>query len=177
MRGGASQPLLTRWAADLAGGSADASAPSVPSTLIPESALDAVLRRAPVFLRSGVWPVNPLAAPELVRFCEWLPPAWRHGKRRLRARLARAGLPPHLVFPPLRESFAPVMAHGVQLYGRRLMDRLLRESILVDLGYVDGVALRRRLATPRAPSGVVGDGLYEVINMELGLRSLMGCQG
>lgn len=57
-------------------------------------------------------------------------------------------------------------------YGLPVLDDMLKESILVDLGYVDGKALAvaRRNAVS-AP--VVPDPLCDVLALEVGLRSLV----
>lgn len=72
---------------------------SAPASLVPESTLLAAACRAPAMLRAGCWPISPLSTPELVRFCEWLPPIWRYRKRLLRAYLARRGLSADFLYP------------------------------------------------------------------------------
>lgn len=143
-----------------------------PATVIPETALTAMVSRSPVFLRAGRWPVSPLCSPALVRFGEWLPLSWRDNKQLARELLANAGLSAEVVQPRLRENFSPVMQAGLRQHGLPLLERFLRDSVVVDLGYVDGSALRR--AYDAAVSAeTIDTALYEVIALELGLRSLV----
>lgn len=143
--------------------------------MIPESALNTMTCRSPMFLRMGCWPVSPLCTPELIRFCERLPPGWRQDKYLHRARLERLGFSPEVVRPPLRENFSHVMQYGLRQRGLALLARMLPDSILVELGYVDGRELRRLLMRSEMhPSAPIEDSLYEVINLELSLRSLVG---
>lgn len=145
--------------------------PDQPTSAAYEPALAAAAARAPVFLRRGVWPVNPLAAPELVRFCEWLPVSWRSGRRLLRNRLVRAGLAPQWHSPALRESFAHVMTRGLTAYGLPLLRHLMTRSRLAALGVIDPGPVMDAAARYQAGLGTES-GLYEVINLELALRGL-----
>ncbi|MCX9192960.1 asparagine synthase [Carbonactinospora thermoautotrophica] len=128
--------------------------------------------RNPTFLRSGVWPVSPLADPLLVRFGESLPVQWRRRKRLLRERLRRAGFPEEVADPPRPENFTALMQAGLRRHGLPLLERMLDDSILVDAGYVDRVALaaahQRATAAEEVP-----DPLYDTIALEVGLRSLL----
>src|SRR5207244_3126080 len=94
---------------------------TLPPTVVPESALHAIACRAPVFLRAGCWAVNPLCTPELVRFCQWLPPRWRSGKLLHRTALERAGHRREVVPPARRENFTDVMQYGLRRHALRLL--------------------------------------------------------
>lgn len=64
------------------------------------------------------------------------------------------------------------MEKGLRSYGLPVLDDMLKESILVDLGYVDGKApAQARRNADSAP--VVPDLLCDVLALEVGLRSLM----
>ncbi|HZN18673.1 MAG TPA: asparagine synthase-related protein [Micromonosporaceae bacterium] len=145
--------------------------PEQPVSAAYEPTLAAAAARAPVFLRRGVWPVNPLAAPELVRFCEWLPVGWRSDRCLLRSRLARAGLAPQWSRPALPENFAHVMACGLTQYALPLLPDLMAGSRLAALGVINPVAVLDAAARYRAGRGT-GSGLYEIVNLELALRGL-----
>jgi asparagine synthase (glutamine-hydrolysing) len=125
----------------------------------------------PTYLAAGIWPVSPLAHPTLVRFGEQLPLEWRVGKRVLRERLRRAGLAADIADPPQPETFSELMQLGLRRYGLPLLKDMTRESLLVDLGYLDHGALTRAyddaMSAARIPSI-----LCDAISLEVGLRSL-----
>jgi asparagine synthase (glutamine-hydrolysing) len=158
--------VRTPLAAELA---ADPGEPA-PWAPVAHSALQAAACRAPTFLRAGSWAVNPLCAPELVTFCQWLPAAWRTGKRLPRVRLARLGYDRAVTHPELPENFAEVMRLGLRQHALGLLADQLATSVLVGLGLVDPGAVLR-LADGAAP---VPHTLYEVAALDLGLRSLLG---
>lgn len=107
-----------------------------PKSIIPATALLAVQCRALVFLRQGLWSVNPLCSPELVRFCHRLPVRWRINKRLHAEILLNAGLPQFVVKPPLRETFASVMNKSMTMQAstlRKLFVNMLSDQLnLVD---------------------------------------------
>jgi Asparagine synthase len=164
-------PWISQQTLDLA---ADADSGTAPAAVVNEMTLTAQACAAPAFLRAGIWPVHPLAAPDLVRFGEWLPLSWRRHKRLHQARLETAGCPRPLLEPRLRENFTPVMRQALREYGLPLIARMLTSgSPLIDAGFVqpDGLAaVHARLA---------GGGefrereteLYGLIVMDLALRS------
>lgn len=139
---------------------------SAPASVLPEPCLLAAACRSPVMLRAGIWPVSPLCSPEVLTFCNWLPVAWRRGKRLLRALLARRGLSPEFLYPRRRENFAHVMEHAMIYNGLPLLRSMRTGSILADQGYLDPGRLGRR-ADSSPPAG-----LYEAVALELNLRTL-----
>ncbi|MFD9629817.1 asparagine synthetase B family protein [Streptomyces violascens] len=142
-----------------------------PIPVLPVPTLMACGLHNPGYLRVGVWPVNPLVHPRIVRFMEQLPVEHKRGKALFRERLRRAGLPESVASPSEPENFLGVMEYGLRTYGLPMLGDMLRESVLVDLGYVDPVALSRaREHAEHAP--VVPDLLCDVIALEMGLRSL-----
>jgi hypothetical protein len=146
---------------------------AVPATVIAKSALHAIACRAPVFLRAGWWAVSPLCTPELIRFCQWLPPCWRSNKRLHRAVLDQARYGHNVVEPVLRENFVFVMQHGLRRYALDLLGPV-GDSILVGLGLVDPAALTMLAQTGRTASPAALSCVYEIVNLEHGLRSLLG---
>jgi hypothetical protein len=141
---------------------------------IPSAAMTALMAKAshnPAYLAAGVWPVAPLANSRLVRFTEQLPLEWRAGKRLLRERLRRVGLTEDVVNPPVPETFSPLMQAGLRRYGLPILRAMLRESRLVDLGYLDHATLASTyedaLTSARIPST-----LCDAISLEVGLASL-----
>ena len=142
-----------------------------PIPVLPVPTLMAFGLHNPAYLRLGIWPVAPLVHPRIVRFMEQLPHEHKEGKAMFRDRLRRAGLPESVAAPNEPENFLAVMESGLRSYGLPLLDDMLRESLLVDLGYVDPVALARaREHAERAP--VVPDLLCDTLALEVGLRSL-----
>ncbi|GBQ03270.1 hypothetical protein SSP531S_47400 [Streptomyces spongiicola] len=143
-----------------------------PIPVLPVPTLMAFGMHNPGFLRAGIRPVSPLAHPRIVRFMEQLPHEYKRGKTLFRERIRRAGLPEWVAAPAEPESFLAVLETGLRSYGLPVLDDMLKESILVDLGYVDGKALAQaRRNAGSAP--VVPDLLCDVLALEVGLRSLM----
>lgn len=141
---------------------------------IPSSSMTALMSQAshnPAYLAAGVWPVAPLADPRLVRFGEQLPLAWRASKRLLRERLRRVGLAEDVVNPPVPETFSDLMQVGLRHYGLPILKDMLRESRLVDLGYVDHAALAQAYEAAMT-SAEVPSTLCDALSLEVGLASL-----
>ena len=144
-----------------------------PASVINEASLLGFACRSPQFMDAGLWPISPLCSPRLIRFAEQLPIEWRSGKRICRERLTRLGFSKDVVYPQLRENFTHVMEYGIRRYGLDLLTKLLPESVLVELGYVDPqqlVATRDRVGS----TGHVETSLYAFLHLELTLRGLFG---
>ncbi|SHF85000.1 hypothetical protein [Streptoalloteichus hindustanus] len=74
--------------------------------------------------------------------------------------------------PPLRENFRHIMEYGLREYGVPLLGRLIKDSVLVDLGYVAGEQLRaahERYTMGTSPVDLL---LFPFLATELGLRAL-----
>ena len=142
-----------------------------PQTVLNESALLGFALRSPQFLDAGLWPVSPLCSPQLIRFAEQLPVAWRDDKRICRERLRRTGFSDDVVRPRLRENFRHVMEYGLTHFGIPILAELAREAAVVDLGYVDGDGLRAELDRVRS-GGLVDTMIFPVLSLELVLRAL-----
>ncbi|HEY0639946.1 MAG TPA: asparagine synthase-related protein [Pseudonocardiaceae bacterium] len=163
-------PWLGRRAR-LAMGDVDVNVAPVP--VVPLSTLMSLALHNPAYHGVGIWPVSPMADAALVRFGEQLPAQWTEGKTLLRTRLRRAGLPAWVTHPRRPETFGPLMQVGLRRYGLRLGARMLRESVLVDCGFVD----HRRLAEAceaAAASARIPSVLCDTICLEVGVRSLVG---
>ncbi|MEU6825568.1 asparagine synthase [Streptomyces atriruber] len=142
-----------------------------PAPVLPVPTLIGFGLHNPAYLRLGIWPVAPLADPRLVRFMEQLPHEHKRGKAMFRERLRRVGLPESVAAPTEPENFLGVMEAGLRTYGLPILEGMLKESLLVDLAYVDRDALAR--ARDHAErSDVVPDFLCDTIALEVGLRSL-----
>jgi asparagine synthase (glutamine-hydrolysing) len=140
-----------------------------PASVVSEVTLNAHASAASMYLRAGMWPVYPLASPELILFGEWLPFVWRKGKRLHRERLVALGLPSEVGYPMLRENFTHVMEQAMYRYGLPLVQVYLDESVLVEYGYVDPDGLRRAYEAANT-DGEVAAGLYHFLNWERGIR-------
>lgn len=149
-----------------------------PAAVINEVTLTGFACHNPLYIKRGIWPVEPLASPEAVRFGEWLPPEWRRRKRIFRDRLKRAGASDDLVNPRLSENLGAVMNRGVYRHCLPLLVRLLRSDLLLgQLGIVD--VDRMRHAVEQASLGredQVDYRLYPVAATEVRLRHLAGME-
>jgi asparagine synthase (glutamine-hydrolysing) len=147
-----------------------------PSTLVPEPALLAVLTRAPVFMRRGLWPVNPLCTPELQRFCSWLPADLRQEKRLHRALLCSWGMDDSWLTPPLRENFTGVMTTALTRAFEKLRGRTPRVWVLEETGIVaDSETLTTALrSSPSHLHSAQISYLYQLLNLEASLRRIYG---
>ncbi|BBC34018.1 hypothetical protein SGFS_053120 [Streptomyces graminofaciens] len=88
-----------------------------------------------------------------------------------RDHLRHARLPESVASSAEPENFLAVMESALRTYGLPLLDDMLRESLLADLGYVDFDALAQaRDHAERAP--VVPDLLCDTLALEGGPQSL-----
>ncbi|MGH3935045.1 MAG: asparagine synthase-related protein, partial [Pseudonocardiaceae bacterium] len=144
-----------------------------PVAPIPLPSLMAFAIHHPAYLRARIWPVAPLANPNIVRFAEQLPEAWRGAKNLQREYLRRAGLSAVVTHPTRPENFRQLMQTGLRRHGLPLLDRLLREGMLLaDTGFVDPAALRVAAHLARS-TPTVRSVLCDTLALELGLRSLL----
>lgn len=142
-----------------------------PIPVLPVPTLMAFGLHNPAYVRLGIWPVAPLVHPRMIRFMEQLPYEYKRDKRMFRDRLRRTGLPESVAAPTEPENFLAVMESGLRTYGLPLLDEMLTDSLLIDLGYVDADALNRaRDHAERTPA--VPDLLCDTLALEVGLRSL-----
>ncbi|MGW1801565.1 hypothetical protein ACWCQN_38020 [Streptomyces sp. NPDC001984] len=110
-----------------------------PAPPISDSTLRAMACGAPMYLRSGIWPLYPLADPVMWRFGQWLPEEWRQNKRLARARIECCdGLPHEVAHPKVRENFHHVWHASLVGFAPGLTRRLLENgSPLIDGGYIN----------------------------------------
>lgn len=102
------------------------------------SALTTAAGRADMFLRRGIWPVNPLCAPNVIDFCRALPTTVRKNRQLNMLMLARAGLSDGYLFPRFAEGYGHAMQREAALFD---FDSALRDSMVSDLGLIDLSAL------------------------------------
>jgi len=125
------------------------------------------------YLRHGIWPVFPLAGPEIVRLCARLPKPWLRDRRLSRELLSRAGVSRSVAFARDTDTFEPVMARGLRQAWPRWLSGLWGDCRLADLGLIDPARFRAdfaRWAASGAADGTVP--FYATIQLELTLRSL-----
>ncbi|MFW5415254.1 hypothetical protein J0910_01095 [Nocardiopsis sp. CNT-189] len=137
------------------------------------SILDSFAALYPHYMRRGLWPINPMAAPGFVRLAESLPAAWRADKRLLRSRLRAAGFSRDAAHPQLAENFQHILNTAMDRHGVcKLTDLLDEGSVLVQEGFLGEAELRR---AARRFAGTGDHRLYEVyrpLMLETALRSL-----
>lgn len=127
-------------------------------------------------MKRGLWPINPLAAPTVVRLAESLPTPWRAGKHLLRQRLADTGFSADVVRPSLQENFHHILRTAMKRHGAHMLEDILDDgALLVSRGYLD----ERELRTALRVFTSTGKRLYEVsrpLMLELALRGFSnGC--
>jgi asparagine synthase (glutamine-hydrolysing) len=148
-----------------------------PSPVLYDSTLLAFACRSPQFMRNGLWPVSPLADPELIRFAEWLPRPWREHKALNRLRLARLGLSPETVHPRIPENFVHPMNTAMRRYAVPFLHSMVRGGgLLIEAGFVDGDGLAATVDAQMrvGPDGEMDRALYHIASIELGLRRISG---
>jgi Asparagine synthase len=143
-----------------------------PVGVLPLPTLMAFALHNPTYLDAGILPVAPLADPALLRLAEQLPVSWRRGKALLRAGLARSGLPRRVTRPASPETFSELMQRGLRRHGLPLLHGMLRNSVLIETGFVDHAALTTAYEQA-STSAVIPSLLCDTIGLEVGLRSLL----
>jgi asparagine synthase (glutamine-hydrolysing) len=144
-----------------------------PAPVLKCTTLTGLEPRWPQTLRQGLWPISPLATPELLRFAEQLPVQWRRRKMLFRRLLARRGMSEEVVWPTLRENFAPVMETAMRRWGVPLLAEIIRSgSILADAGLIDPDAVLEICEDARAGGPV--EQLSRPLMLETSLRSVIG---
>ncbi|MWA04317.1 hypothetical protein F8568_028850 [Actinomadura sp. LD22] len=144
-----------------------------PAPVLKYTTLTGLEPRWPQTMRQGLWPVSPLATPELLRFAEQLPVQWRRRKVLFRRFLGRRGMSEAVVWPVLRENFAPVMETAMRRWGVPLLAEVIRSgSILADAGLIDPDAVLDVCEDARAGGPV--EQLSRPLMLETSLRSMIG---
>lgn len=132
-------PYLTPFARDALGG---AGRDAAPAGLISTSAFDSAAGTGALAMRRGLWPINPLCTPEVVRFCSSLPVKWRIDRALERRFVQALGCSDAIAHPKMTESFGELMHDTLTRHARPLLEGLFAESRLAALNLVDGDALR-----------------------------------
>ena len=139
------------------------------------SAVEAVALSASLYLRHGIWPVNPLCTPELVRLCAWLPAEWREDRRFQRQLLARCGVSSRVADAGKTDDFEPALTRSMRSAARARVDSLFATPLLADCGLVDGDRLRAAYREWCDSGDSSGAGpYYAAATLELTLRALAG---
>jgi asparagine synthase (glutamine-hydrolysing) len=105
-----------------------------PRSIIATSALEGVAHGSALYLKNGIWPINPFCTPELAWFCRSLPKQWRDNRDLQRQLLLHLGCSPKVTHPEVTESFSPVMESALRHSARPLITKLFENSCLADLG-------------------------------------------
>ncbi|RCV48063.1 hypothetical protein [Marinitenerispora sediminis] len=136
------------------------------------SILDCFSALYPHYMKRGLWPINPLAAPSIVRLAESLAAPWRAKKHLLRERLRHRGFSTDVVHPELPENFQHILDLAMRRHGAALLEHLVDEGArLVADGYLDETELRRAART-FAVTGRRTFDVYRPLMLEMALRSL-----
>ena len=107
----------------------------LPRAFVQRSVLDSAAGMAAQTLRRGLWPIDPLITPEVVRYCHALPAELRRDCALMREVLERWGLPSSVSHPGSTELIEGMCSGAM----RRCPEfaRLLRAPRLADLGLVE----------------------------------------
>jgi asparagine synthase (glutamine-hydrolysing) len=133
------------------------------------SAVVAAAGRADMFLRRGIWPINPLISHSVVDFCRALPKKMRAGRLLNILTLARSGLSDGFIFPRYYEHYGNVIQREAALFD---FDKALPESVAADYGITEISSLleRSREASLRGFSYELITELYLLLKLETILR-------
>jgi len=149
-----------------------------PRAAMSVSALTSACAASPLYLSNGIWPINPLCTPELVRFCRSLPYEWRAGRALQRKFMTSLGCSETYAYPKSTETFIPVAQLAIRRKARPLFQELFENSQLAEMGFVDRDKLLSSYATYCANETLevpdAEEGFYSVAVLELTLRALQG---
>lgn len=137
------------------------------------SAIVTAAARADMFMRRGIWPINPLISQSVVNFCRALPAKIRSGRLLNILTLARSGLSDGFLFPRYSEHYGNAMQREASLYD---FDDALSESIVADYGITNFSPLlqRARDASHGGFSYKLIFELYTLLKLEKILRRYCG---
>ncbi|CAM1361147.1 hypothetical protein TOREUM_20458 [Tenacibaculum litoreum] len=108
-----------------------------PRSLIPTSSKEAVAYGAALYLRRGVWPVDPFCSKEIIWFCRSLPENWRKNRILERKFLAKKGCSEKVTFPKITESFTPFMEYSLRKKSDSIIRKAMQNSILNRWGSIN----------------------------------------
>lgn len=110
---------------------------SLPLPPIARSAIISAQARAPIFLRNGLWPINPLCCNQIVKFCQYLPKTIKENRKLHRDVLNYHGVSKHYIYPQIRENFSEFYETSMKVVNMKNIRKLIKESQLHDMGYID----------------------------------------
>ncbi len=134
------------------------------------SSLTAATARADMFLRRGLWPINPLCSLAVVDFCRALPPHFRSKRFLIRVNLARRGLSDGFLFPRLDEHYGYTMRAELGFVD---FDEMFRDTIVERFGIYpinDLLQEARSARTDGFPYRLIGR-LWDLAKLERVLRT------
>lgn len=102
----------------------------------PTSTIDALMVDAPIIAKAGFWPIHPFADPEVVNFCQQLPPEFRRDRFLQRKLLSSWGLPKSVWKPECAEDFASFMSTSLRTNSIAIQ-KLFEESRLHEMGILN----------------------------------------
>lgn len=134
------------------------------------SSISGAVGRAEMFMRRGIWPIQPLVHPDVVDFCRAMPNGMRNGRLFNILMLARAGLSDGFLFPRYVEHYGNVLQTEGNLVD---FDQMLSESLIADYKIADlGPLLNRaRDETALTLSLECISRLYDASKLEAVLRT------
>jgi asparagine synthase (glutamine-hydrolysing) len=147
-----------------------------PQPLQYTSTLSSAAAVSTLYLGHAMWPVSPLATPELIEFCRRLPAEFRRGRTVERRVLTSYGFGQLVAHPhPDRlENFSGVMDFALREASVATIAPLFDESRLAEQGFVNGTELRRAYRNARDGDGRYDDYVLGAVVLELTLRAVEG---
>ncbi len=109
---------------------------TIPVSLVPYSVLDANSSRNNLYIEQDIWPISPLADPELVEFCRNLPEKWRRDKKIMREYQKINGYPELIWRPSFNENFANFFDESLRKNLKNFLIKIYRNSVLSELGLI-----------------------------------------
>lgn len=105
--------------------------------LLSRSIAAAGLKASNTYIERGIWPILPLADPELYYYCQSLPLRHRHNRDILRAYLHARTYPASIYAPTVNEHFGPFFSQAVTANLTTVFYDYMRHSVLGDMGLID----------------------------------------
>ncbi len=105
--------------------------------LLSRSISAAGLKASNVYIERGIWPVLPLADPELYMYCQSLPMRYRHGRDILRAYMHARGFPEGIHTPTVNEHFGVFFVEALATSLSPVFHNYMQRSVLADMGLLD----------------------------------------
>ena len=90
--------------------------------------------RADMFMRRGIWPINPLGSLDVIDFCRSLPQEYRKDRMLIKLNLARQGVSDGFLFPRIHEHYGETMRD--EMIGLDI-ESMLSSSIICSYGILN----------------------------------------